>query len=873
MKAPTANFAMLKATSALGLMLSVGAPPALAQVGENVARLAGEVAQHGGRVIVGLRPAPGLRGMRAAGVRALDQSTQVAIAAQLEPLGLQVTRQFRLITALSGTVDTTFLERLLAHPNVEYVVPDYVLQLHDPKTDHSDTALRATLGAIPYGVAKIRADQAWAVTSPANYGGGVKVAILDSGGDFDHVDLLFAGGYDTETGSTAPSAWDDNVTACGGHGTHVSGIVAARRGNGVGYQGVAPEVSLYMVKVAQLTQINGAPVCPIFTSSVVAGLDWIVANGIQVVNMSIGGPHSIPQQDAVQAAAAAGVLMVSSAGNDNAQVNFPAAYPEVIAVAATDISDVRASFSNFGPELAVAAPGVSVPSTLPNNSYGIKNGTSMSSPHVAGVVALLLAHHPVLDRGRVRELLRDGAIDLGASGKDPFYGDGRVDALNSVNLLLTPPGTPAQLAITRQPSGAVSGGAFAVQPVVQLRDASNQPVGQAGVVVTAVVASGGGQLTGFVQADTDGDGRKQERPSLTGGTTAVTNASGIAVFADLTITGSGNHTLQFSAPSLPPVTSEVFDVAAAPVTPLQNGVPVAELSGAAGSVGYYVLTVPAGQSHLQFSISGVSGDADLYVRRGQVPTQTAWDCRPFRVGNAETCTFDSPVAGDWYVMLRGFLSYSGVTLLGVSDVGAQRSLALTGQPGGAISGRPLTAQPVVQLQDNNNQPLALSGVVVSVDLASGSGLLTGSVNSMRATTDADGVASFVGVTILGEGNHTLRFSAQDMVPILSAPFPVAPPTVTALENAVPVSGLADDVGSSAFYSILVPQGQTQLQVTTSGGLGNVLLLLQLGRTPDLNGSGFDCASDHPGNAEVCTVALPAAGVWYIMLGGQPAIPA
>jgi hypothetical protein len=173
----------------------------------------------------------------------------------------------------------------------------------------------------------------------------------------------------------------------------------------------------------------------------------------------------------------------------------------------------------------------------------------------------------------------------------------------------------------------------------------------------------------------------------------------------------------------------------------------------------------------------------------------------------------------------------------------------------------------VQLQDTNNQPLALSGVVVSVHLASGSGLLTGRVSSTRATTDANGVASFVGVTILGEGNHTLRFSAQDMVPILSAPFPVAAPTVTALENAVPVAGLTDGAGSSVFYSITVPQGQTQLQVTTSGGFGDVDLFMQLGRTPDIGRSGFDCASVHRGNAEVCTVALPEAGVWYIMLLG------
>ena len=833
---------IILAGTLVGLTVA-GAIPAAAQVPRDVERLAVEIARQDGHVIVGLRPAPGMRGMRAPGIRTLDESRQAAIAAELEPLGLQVNQRFGLITAIAGTLDTARVQRLLAHPNVEYVVPDYPLRLSDSAAVSSPSALWALIETIPWGVSKIRADQAWALTTPANYGAAIKVAILDAGGDFDHEDLLFAGGFDVNSASTAPTAWDDNIAACGGHGTHVSGTVGARRANDRGYVGVAPEASLYMVKVAHSGQINGTAACLIRTSSVIGGLDWAADQVMRVVNMSLGGPPSLPLQDAVQAAAARGVILVAAAGNDGGPVGYPAAYPEVIAVAATNSSDIRASFSNVGPEVAIAAPGVSVPSTLSNNGYGFLSGTSMASPHVAGVVALLLAHRPSLGLTRVRELLRDGAIDRSDPGRDVFYGDGRVDALNSVGLLLGTPGAPAQLVITRQPGGAVSGGGFAVQPVVHLRDANSRAVAQAGVVVSAALTSGSGQLSGIV--------------------TAVTNASGIAIFTDLTITGSGDHTLQFTAPGLPPVTSAVFAVSAATVTALQNGVPVPGLAGAAGSAVYYVLAVPGGQSHLEVTISGGTGNADLYVRQGQVPTQTIYGCRPLGFGNTETCTFNAPAAGDWYIMLRGSGSYSAVTLTAVSDAGVQRKLTVARQPGGAVSGTPLTVQPAVQLRDANDQPLAQAGVVVSVAASSGPGTLIPSATT--ATTDQNGVATFGGLLILGEGDHRLSFDGPGVVPVVSAIFAVGSPPVTPLENGVPVSGLAGGRNTAAFYVINVPSGQTRLRVTTSDGSGDADLRVQQKRTPTLGD--FDCASAFDGNSEVCTSNTPAAGSWYIMLFG------
>jgi vibriolysin len=116
------------------------------------------------------------------------------------------------------------------------------------------------------------------------------------------------------------------------------------------------------------------------------------------------------------------------------------------------------------------------------------------------------------------------------------------------------------------------------------------------------------------------------------------------------------------------------------VNPLTNGVPVSSLSGSSGNKKYYALEVPAGQSALAFEISGGSGDADLYVRSGAVPSSSTYDCRPYKAGNAELCSFTNPQAGTWYVMLNAYSAYSGVTLKG----------SYSGSGGGGGGGTPVT---------------------------------------------------------------------------------------------------------------------------------------------------------------------------------------
>ena len=244
---------------------------------------------------------------------------------------------------------------------------------------------------VPWGVKRVNAPAAWS----SNQGAGVKVAVVDTGIDPEHPELkgLIAGGHNS-VDKNAPWA-DDHF-----HGTHVAGTIAAKL-NEVGVVGVAPKASLYAVKV--LTKEGSGSLFGIMD-----GIMWCAQNGIQVANMSLGAPQEMPLlQYALQMAANAGTVVVAAAGNDGKAVNWPAAYPETIAVSALcppGITNAKlcptaaegiSTFSSRGPEVDFIAPGVLIPSTVPlvHDASGIKaySGTSMATPHVAGLAALAVA--------------------------------------------------------------------------------------------------------------------------------------------------------------------------------------------------------------------------------------------------------------------------------------------------------------------------------------------------------------------------------------------------------------------------------------------------------------------------------------------------
>lgn len=256
-------------------------------------------------------------------------------------------------------------------------------------------------------------------------GRGVKVAVLDTGIDEAHPDLIDA----------LDDARDFTRSRFGpidrhGHGTHTAGTIAARQ-NTVGVVGVAPDCRLLVGKV--LGDSGSGP-----TSAVAAGIDWACDAGADIISMSLGSAS--PEREllaAVERAASKGKFIIAAAGNDGRDnsVNYPARWRDTIAVAAVNRDGQVTRFSSRGPEVDIAAPGEDILSTWLHGGYAKLSGTSMATPFVAGVVALALSLHRSLDRPHtplrtvteLREHLRRTATDAGPAGQDPSYGWGLIN--------------------------------------------------------------------------------------------------------------------------------------------------------------------------------------------------------------------------------------------------------------------------------------------------------------------------------------------------------------------------------------------------------------------------------------------------------------
>lgn len=286
-------------------------------------------------------------------------------------------------------------------------------------------SVQAIRDYITCGLKIIYAKYAWRRST----GRGVRVAVVDTGIANRHPDLRVYGGASFVPGVRS---WNDDH----GHGTHVAGTVAASANNR-GVVGVAPHARLYAVKVLNK---NGSG----STSSVINGLTWCYRARMHVANLSLGSGttnhkrsnYSRAYERAGRLLRRRGILAVAAAGNSGATsrpyVGNPARCPSFMAVSAVDCKRKRARFSSYGPQVEIAAPGVNVLSTYPRTGYRRLSGTSMASPHVAGVAALVKRRYPAMHGDRIRLLMRARARNLGPAGRDWFYGYGLVNAYNSV---------------------------------------------------------------------------------------------------------------------------------------------------------------------------------------------------------------------------------------------------------------------------------------------------------------------------------------------------------------------------------------------------------------------------------------------------------
>jgi len=294
--------------------------------------------------------------------------------------------------------------------DVEFVEPDHMMELF------AET--------VPYGINSVKAldvDD----SSISNQ----KVCIVDSGYDINHPDLQSSRSIVTGKNFSGSSNWDTDEN---GHGTHVTGTIAAIGGNDQGVVGVIRngQVKLHIAKVFDASGRTS-------TSTIIQGFNECVSAGANVINMSLGGgSYSQIFNDAITKAYEQGILVVAAAGNYGSSFKFyPASYPSVMSVAAVDSDNKKAWFSQYNDEVDIAAPGVDVLSTVPGGRYASLRGTSMASPHIAGVAALIWSHHPSKTAQEIRHALESTAQDLGSSGRDDYYGHGLVRADLAYNFL------------------------------------------------------------------------------------------------------------------------------------------------------------------------------------------------------------------------------------------------------------------------------------------------------------------------------------------------------------------------------------------------------------------------------------------------------
>jgi subtilisin family serine protease len=305
--------------------------------------------------------------------------------------------------------------RTLEAEKIGVAQPNYIFQLQ--QDSHVAAALSKGDPA-QYVIDKLHLRDAHSIASGAN----VAVAVIDSLVDAAHPDLSgsIAGQFDAVTTADKPDE----------HGTGMTGAIAAHRR----LLGVAPGARILAIHAFSPDAQHPQQAT---TQNIIAGIDWAIAKGARVINMSFAGPYDPLLQLALKKARDKGVVLIAAAGNmgPKSPPLYPAADENVIAVTAVDENDKLMPQANQGPHVALAAPGVNVLEAAPRATYNFTTGTSVAAAHVSGVAALIIERNPRIDPAALEEVLFSTARDLGAPGRDSLFGYGLVDPYRALHAL------------------------------------------------------------------------------------------------------------------------------------------------------------------------------------------------------------------------------------------------------------------------------------------------------------------------------------------------------------------------------------------------------------------------------------------------------
>ncbi len=327
-----------------------------------------------------------------------------------------IKRQLKSISAIAAQLTPGQIKQLNNNPEVTLI--------------EADVQRSVQAQSIPYGINMVQAN----LVSDAAIGN-QKVCVIDTGYDISHQDLINGANVTGEVSNTLTASIDlgEWSTDVYGHGTHVAGIISALN-NTIGIEGVSGSslLNLHIVKV-----IHKDNYWNYWGSDVIDAVNRCQAAGSTVINMSLAGTmNSVAEQQAIDNAYDNGVLLVGAAGNrGNGDHYYPASYDSVIAVGAVDQSGDAWANTQTNDQIELTAPGVGIHSTLPNNRYGYMDGTSVSTPYVSGVAALVWSAHPECTNRQIRDILQRTAQDKGAAGRDDVYGHGLVQAQAAVSLI------------------------------------------------------------------------------------------------------------------------------------------------------------------------------------------------------------------------------------------------------------------------------------------------------------------------------------------------------------------------------------------------------------------------------------------------------